>query len=74
MLSFRLHAELKDATGRFAGTPLKSPTEEKGLAKIAGAATMPENDSNHTVFVPVIEHLSQKATRKSFASGSTAGP
>lgn len=47
---------------------------EMGLAKIAGAATMPEEDSNHTVFSLVIEHLSQKATRKSFASGSAAWP
>jgi len=35
---------------------------------------MPEEDSEHTVFAPVIERLSQKATRKSFASGSAAGP
>jgi hypothetical protein len=74
MLSFRSHAELKNATGRFAGTPVKSATAEMGMAKIAGAATMPEEDSNHTVFALVIEHLSQKATRKSFASGSAAWP
>lgn len=35
---------------------------------------MPEEDSNHTVFALVIEHLSQKATRQSFASGSAAWP
>ena len=58
----------------FAGTPVKSATAEVGLAKIAGAATMPEEDSNHTVFTLVIEHLSQKATRQSFAIGSAAWP